>query len=299
MADFAAAAAIGAYGQTDTDIWGHLRFGLDMIRAHAIPRADPYTFTSHGLWVNHEWGSDVVFALAWTAAGLAGLAAVRLACSSVTIGILNRRLAGLEWPWSDVALLAVAVLSMPLTLAVRPHDFSLPLYTLTLYALVDARRRMWLPAIFAAWANLHGGWLIGFAAVASYTVCHPSRRNIAMAVASAAATLANPFGIHLWLALFEAVTRGWGNVTEWQPAWVAAGPPGHQPLVLWLATAAAAVYFLRSGPRRDRFVYVWVALVGIMSLECSGTDHFSRSPSPRSPCLLQPWPAGRSRIATA
>ena len=37
----------------DPDLWGHLRFGHDMIAAGAIPRSDVYSFTSARPWVNH------------------------------------------------------------------------------------------------------------------------------------------------------------------------------------------------------------------------------------------------------
>ena len=59
--DSIAVAAVGvvlvgwaASGRTDTDIWGHIAIGLDMLREHRFLWVDPYSFTSDQRWVNHE-----------------------------------------------------------------------------------------------------------------------------------------------------------------------------------------------------------------------------------------------------
>ena len=37
----------------DADLWGHLRFGLDLLRTHQLPLWDAYSFTTDRAWVNH------------------------------------------------------------------------------------------------------------------------------------------------------------------------------------------------------------------------------------------------------
>ncbi len=254
--------ALGAVGGTETDIWGHLRFGLDILHARAIPFADSYAFTSVAPWINHEWASEVLFAAAYTIAGLVGLTLIKVACATATVYLLDRRLRAVYWAWRDLALLAVTVGLIPLTFSMRPQILSLPLYTLTLTILLEPRARWWLPAVFAFWANLHGGWLIGYGAVVVYAALHPGRRSIFIAAACLLATLANPYGIHLWLALLDATRRGWGDVAEWQPVWIS----GVQASLLWLATTAAAAAAWRMRRPADRFFWIWTLIVASASL---------------------------------
>ena len=61
----------------DPDLWGHVRFGLDILSARALSSSDPYSFTSDVPWVNHEWLAEVLFALAYSAGNTAGLIALR------------------------------------------------------------------------------------------------------------------------------------------------------------------------------------------------------------------------------
>ena len=64
--------------QADPDLWGHLRFGLDMLQTHSIPAVDPYSSTAAGAsWIDHEWLAELLFALAWTG-GPAGLVALKV-----------------------------------------------------------------------------------------------------------------------------------------------------------------------------------------------------------------------------
>ena len=64
-----------AAGATDSDIWGHMAFGLDMLRNRQFMWVDPYSFTSDQPWVNHEWLSEL---------------ATRLAVQSWVLGLARR-----------------------------------------------------------------------------------------------------------------------------------------------------------------------------------------------------------------
>src|SRR5438093_1131596 len=49
--------------RTDPDLWGHLKFGTEILHSRSIPIVDSYSFTSDRVWTNHEWLSEVTFAL--------------------------------------------------------------------------------------------------------------------------------------------------------------------------------------------------------------------------------------------
>src|ERR687896_184821 len=64
--------------KADPDLWGHVRFGIDIIREGAIRHTDPYSFTSDRTWVNHEWAAEVITAAAHLIGGNAGLIILKL-----------------------------------------------------------------------------------------------------------------------------------------------------------------------------------------------------------------------------
>src|SRR6187549_3515302 len=71
--------AVAAITEADPDLWGHLRFGLDLIATHRIPGVDPYSFTQDRPWVNHEWLSELAMGLAYRAGGVTGLMLLKAA----------------------------------------------------------------------------------------------------------------------------------------------------------------------------------------------------------------------------
>src|SRR5262249_52721277 len=204
--------ALGAKAVVDTDVWGHMRFGLDLIASHTIPTFDRYSFTSTQPWVNHEWLSDALFAIAYANGGLYGLVALRILSLAVALIALNRGLRNVSWPARDGLIAAAVIMSMPLLGTVRPQIFSVPLFAWTLVGLTE--EAVWLPALFLVWANLHGGWLIGAGAVAVSTVFAPSKRRVLIAIGCAAATLVTPYGFSLWWSLADAMRRGWPEIIE-------------------------------------------------------------------------------------
>ena len=58
----------------DPDLWGHVRFGQTMLNTGHLIRADIFSYSALGRpWINHEWLSEIVMALAYNALGVAGL----------------------------------------------------------------------------------------------------------------------------------------------------------------------------------------------------------------------------------
>ena len=58
----------------DPDLWGHVRFGQDILRTGSIIQADTYSYRTAGqLWINHEWLAEVIFAGLYDRFGPTGL----------------------------------------------------------------------------------------------------------------------------------------------------------------------------------------------------------------------------------
>ena len=232
----------------DPDLWGHVRFGLDIVHSLSIPAIDPYSFTQDRPWINHEWLSEVQMALAYAAAGPAGLSLLKGAFVTVMLFVLWRGWRGVDLGPRIVLLASVAAGTARATLTVRPQIWSLLLFAVLCRTLLSphARRRWWLPVVFALWANLHGGWIVGLGvagvwwAIGAATNPSTLRRSVGWFAACAAATMLTPYGTTLWAFMLATVRLG-RDVQEWQPIWTA--PPGNW--VLWIAAAAVGAWAVR------------------------------------------------------
>ena len=258
----------------DADLWGHLTFGRDILAAGRVHLHDPYSFTSDLPWINHEWLAEVLMAGAWALGGVRGLVALKLALVAVAGAFMVRawRPWRLSPPWRDGLLFLAALGVWPLVATIRPQAFSVALFAALLYALERVRGGSvaWavaVPAIVAVWVNVHGGWVVGAGAIGAFTaasIVDPvfTRRRrlavLAMAGASAMATLVNPYGVGMLTFLAETVRPGRADVLEWQP--ITALPP--VIFVLWLAPATmAAVGFWRDP--RTRTPWALLVVIGL------------------------------------
>lgn len=244
--------SVVATTRTDPDLWGHVRFGQDMLRDVSPWQTDPYSFTSDRPWVNHEWASEVAFGAAFTAGAGPGLIALKLLGVLGVLLLLNRVLVRegvADGRRRDLLVAAAVITTIQQAHHVRPQLFSLLFFAALLTCLVAARRRhavlVALPVLFGAWANFHGGWIVGGGILLVWTLGVAASSGVragavlvGAGVASLVATLVNPIGIGLHRFLMETVGFGRADITEWQPVY-ALGPSiwGMWALVLCLALA--------------------------------------------------------------
>jgi hypothetical protein len=216
----------------DTDLWGHLRFGLDMLGSGTLHGADPYSFTSDRAWINHEWLAELLMAGAYTGLGVAGLTLLKLACIGIVAAIvlLVARAEQATATARDIFLALVVFATLTRTLTVRPQIFSVALFALLLYLVrqVDRgqHRALWaIPVVFAVWVNLHGGWLVGLGVLAiwllgaTFQAAGGHRRFVLLGAgaASVLATLLNPYGVGLWTFVAATVRLARPEINDWKP----------------------------------------------------------------------------------
>jgi hypothetical protein len=270
----------------DPDLWGHVQFGRDIVGSRSIPGTDPYSFTTDRTWVNHEWLAEVLMYAAYRVGGSHGLVGLRLLVLLATFALVSRAIRKVEAApvVHDVLLLAVGLGTFARADMVRPQLFSLFLFTATLVVLVEAdrSRRMVLVLlipIFACWANLHGGFIVGLGVVAMWTGLRlvtsgqewGPRVLLPGAFASALlATAINPYGPGLWRFLWDTVGLGRPNIAEWQPVY-----SSPSLLVFWIIPLAIAGFALvRSGLPENRSYLAIIALLAIASFRVSRLDAF-------------------------
>jgi hypothetical protein len=219
---FLAVIAAGATVGFESDSWWQLRAGQLTWQSGFVWTTDPLSWTAAGApWPNHEWLSQVLFYLAYLAAGPGGVVAL-VTVASLATWLAVAALCGGPEPLRVFGL-ALGVIASAIFWSLRPHVFSL-LGLATLLLLLRARRRWPIPALFLLWANLHGGVAYGGAVLvlaAGISVWYQRSSWLTwllLVAASALATLGTPLGIGLWLYDLSRFTQGQTpNLREWMP----------------------------------------------------------------------------------
>ncbi|MBI5365506.1 MAG: hypothetical protein HZA54_00595 [Planctomycetes bacterium] len=228
---------------TDLDIWARLAVGELAVTIQGIPYQDPFSYTATKPWIDHEWGSGLLFYAAARVAGQHGLLLLRMLFFFLTVllvhAVIRLRLCGLPAPGSapppspapPSSLLFHLFLAWGLlhafVVTVRSQIFTYALFALWMLLLERARRGrvrglLLLPLTALFWTNVHGGVLAGLGLIALYAAGEllgrrPWRPFFLAGAAAGLATLATPYGVRYWLYLIEAVTLPRTYITEWQP----------------------------------------------------------------------------------
>ena len=267
----------------DPDLWGHVRFGQDVLASGRLTATDPYSFTSDRPWINHEWLAEVLMAAAFDRAGGLGLNLLRLLVIGAALAFVWRRSRTVAPRYRSIVVALAAVGITLRALPVRPQLFSLACFAALLAALTTAEedRRdavlLAIPPIFALWVNLHGGWIVGLGTMGLWTVAclfnRPRRRwwpLPAATLAAALATLLNPYGPGMWTFISSTVGPNRPMISDWLPMY--AMPPGFW--LGWLIGAGLLVAGWRHRERVPRWYLVPVAILGIAAIKVNRLDAF-------------------------
>lgn len=220
----------------DGDTSWHLATGQWIVDHRAIPHSDPFSFTWAGKpWTAHEWLADAIVALAYSAAGWAGLAALFAAAVGLTLGLVGRELLRLPLRYAVLALVLVAAALAPFMLA-RPHVLTWPLLALWLLVLLRARAAHRAPplgwaVVMLLWANLHGSFLVGLGLAGVFALeallQEPDRKQVIMrwgafGLLSLAATFMTPHGIDAFLYPLQVSSmEALPLIQEWRASTIA------------------------------------------------------------------------------
>ena len=153
------------------DLAYQVRAGELMLESLSVLRTDPFTFTAMGdPWLNQQWGAGVLFALVHGLGGWGGLALLRAVlvaaagsgscCSAAAAGCRRARPRCWGWPASSSG-------SPPWACGPSSSGSCCFAAVLAILAWRDRQPRLsWAIPLRAAWANLHGSFFLGPAAVA-------------------------------------------------------------------------------------------------------------------------------------
>jgi hypothetical protein len=160
----------------DPDLWGHLAFGRAMLAARHLAFHDPYSYSAPGhLWINHEWLSELLMTAIYNLGGVVGLKLMKFGCCAAIMVSLASGLAETDAPMPlQLAIVLAAAIAIAPQMQYRPQLFSFVLMAVLLAILTRYifRRgaRLWLTIpMFALWANLHGGFIVGLATLGTFS----------------------------------------------------------------------------------------------------------------------------------
>ncbi len=252
----------------DGDTGWHIKTGEWILRNHAIPRADLFSFTKPGEpWIAWEWLWDAVMAAVHSVWGLGGVALISLGIlSAVYYRLYNKSVSTCLNP---VIALCATALAMTVSWGhwlARPHLITLAFILIALWAIEEyeggrMRSLLILPPLTALWANVHGGFMMIFPLLGAYcggamikaVVAAPERKPreaIRFGIYASAilvcglASLLNPYGIrlheHILSYLQDPLIRQ--RTIEFQPPNLASP---HLLLLFGLDFLAASWYLLQ------------------------------------------------------
>jgi hypothetical protein len=158
----------------DPDIWWHLRTGTWILQNHAVPRSGIFSQMSSLPWVNCNWAFDVVVAGANRVFGLSGLPFLSILLQvAIAAALLFLARFGRINFWAAVSLSVLGQYCIA-GRGLQPSLLSIVFFAVTLAFLFKTRDSgrlrffVWMPVIFAIWANVDRLFVYGLAALALF-----------------------------------------------------------------------------------------------------------------------------------
>ncbi len=285
--------AVTSQTTADPDLWGHLRFGLDLLQTHYLTTVDPYSFTQDLPWLNHEWASELQMALVFAAGGVAGLALLKAALVSGAAMIVWSGLRGTDFAPRVIVLGVWTVGTGAITPTLRPQLWSLVCFAILCRALAtdEPRVRRALPILFVVWANVHGAWFIGAGILGLWAIVDAVRRQpsarelMVIVIVCAVSTLCTPYSWTLWEFTWRILGMS-REITELQPLWGTAD-------MVWLAWLAAAGAVAGSARQADSHRWHRLTVLAILAFASLMVSRFTPFFVTGAAVLLAPWLRGR------
>jgi hypothetical protein len=228
---FPAILCVRAACVADPDIWWHMRVGEWILQHHAAPNVESYSRELTGTpWLGYSWLFELLAIKVFRAFGVLGIVGYSAAMVLSIVAAVRHLVQRLQSDFTvTVFITFVACFSLARLYTPRPWLFSILFFVLELDILMHARRTgrlrelMWLPLIFALWANIHiefiyGLFIVGVAFVESVACRFQKNSGTAIPIfpigcallASALATLVNPFGWRVYSVVYNLATQGGG-----------------------------------------------------------------------------------------
>jgi hypothetical protein len=273
----------------DTDFWWHLKTGQYILEHRALPVPDPFAYTTalrgpayrgedvtRHFNLTHEWLAQAALYGIYRVSGFPGIVLARAALLTIFCAlaglIVFRRTGGWYKAGAAAVLCALAAKQFALD---RPYLATFVLLALTI-AILEFRRPLWLlPPLFIVWANAHGGFFLGWVALAAYSAealwlrirkrPQPGDRALYLAAAiSLAVSGLNPNGFRVLEVLgYYRSSFLQSKLQEWAPPRLLV--PGLFPVLLFGA-GAVLIWARRKVRPADWLLFAAFAAASVTAL---------------------------------
>jgi hypothetical protein len=271
----------------DPDIGWHLRAAQWIFDHHAFPHADPFSRAVGGApWQAYSWFFELILLRLYSWFSLQGLVLFTAAMLVLIAAALWHMLSRLHADFFQRALLAAVVMVCLAKMGTpRPWLFTILFFIIEMDILMQSRRDgrsrelLWLPPLFALWANVHIQFIDGLLVLAlaaaepllqrwwrsGDTRCASARHLWLTFAACVAAVCLNPYGPALYKVAWQLGSQsGAANLVQEMNALPFRTAPDY--LLLFLAMAAAAVLFRYRGlPPFETLVLAMAAVLSFRS----------------------------------
>ncbi len=213
----------------DYDLWARLAVGSIFFQIGHLFKHDIFSYLpTKDLWVDHEWGSSVVFYFFTRYFGEWGIFALNAIILSA-IFILIIKIIKLQTDDEEAGIFYFTFLGFSLLpgidYLIRCQIFTYLFFTLWIYLLERVKRGenklIWIfPVTMLLWANMHGGFLAGIGLILIYAFGEMFNRKNSLKYFRILAlillvTLINPYGMDLWSYIIEASLMPRPYIKEW------------------------------------------------------------------------------------
>ena len=266
----------------DADIWWHLRAGQWIVEHGTVPQNDPFSVYGQGKpWVAYSWLFELLIYGLYRLFGMAGpiiyTVTLWLAIATLLLAYLRRQVPKLV---NAVALAGLGLLAMQMAMP-RPWLFTILFFIAELGILLNFRQTgnprqlLFLPPIFALWANIHIQFIYGLFVIAlvsaeplldrmlgrSPTLNSQAVKRLCITLAACLlATLVNPYHLKVYLAVYEIVsqTTPFRYIVELQ------SPDFHDPWGWFILLVTVGAVFALGWRREGAPLPILLLLAGIL-----------------------------------
>lgn len=225
----------------DPDLGWHLKNGEYFFQHGSILRDNIFsTMMADYKWVNHSWASDLITYFFYNYFGFIGLTFLGALVVTLTFYFFSKAFSLSTWNKAIIFPIIFYFVDPVNTHSFRSQMLSY-LFTGVLFYILhlgfDKNKKFLLLAIplFLAWANLHGGFVLGLALMAIYMTIRVGKEAIdkrgavkelfvkfrfhaGVSLLAFLATLASPFGVLVYKEAFNHFRNPWLKyVAEWAP----------------------------------------------------------------------------------
>ncbi len=208
----------------DTDLGWHLRYGQQIFQNHQIFKTNQLGFFLSNYHWQHAYSLYQLLTFTFFKFfGFWSLTFGNALLLTAVFWLITKTFPKKNILFLTLSFIYLLLISQPITnLGWRSQLFSLLGISSLYFSLLKKEKLFFFPLIFLLWANLHGGFVLGLALLFFFLIEKIYLKEkitpfLLLALASAFATLINPFGLNLYQEIYR---HTWYPLNQLIAEWV-------------------------------------------------------------------------------